>query len=63
MVLLYLFKFSDGWVKLGVARCPYERLQRGFWHNAHPAALCGKLDAARLLRVWAGDYAIEQALP
>ena len=23
---------------------------------------CGKLDEARLLRVWAGDYAIEQAL-
>ena len=62
MVLLYLFEFPHGWVKLGVARCPYERLQRGFWHNVHPAALCGKLNEARLLRIWAGDYAIEQAL-
>jgi hypothetical protein len=61
MVLLYLFQF-DGWVKLGVASCPYERLQRGFWQNVHPAALCGKLDRARLLRVWAGDLPIEQAL-
>jgi hypothetical protein len=61
MVLLYLFGF-DGWVKLGVARCPCERLRRGFWQNVHPKALCGKLDDAKLLRIWAGDYAIEQAL-
>jgi hypothetical protein len=61
MVLLYLFSF-DGWVKLGVASCPYQRLQRGFWHCVHPPALCGKLDQAKLMRLWAGDYAIEQAL-
>ena len=61
MGVLYLFQF-DGWVKLGVAKCPYERLKRGFWHNVHPEALCNKLDDAKLLRLWAGDYAIEQAL-
>jgi hypothetical protein len=27
----------------------------------HPLALCGKLDKAQLLCIWAGDHAIEQA--
>ena len=62
MVLLYLFSFGDGWVKLGCARCPYERLQRGFWQNVHPEALCNKLDDAKLLRLWAGTWTDEQAL-
>ena len=63
MVLLYLFRFGDGWVKLGCAtKCPYERLQFGFWQNVHPEALCNKLDDAKLLRLWAGTWLDEQAL-
>ena len=61
MVVLYLFGF-DGFVKLGVARCIHERLQRGFWHNRHPTELCNKLGDPILLRLWDGDYAIEQAI-
>ena len=61
MTVVYLFSF-DGYVKLGVAKCIYERLRRGFWHNVHPEALCGKLASPTLLRLWAGDHAIEQAL-
>ena len=63
MVLLYLFQCHDGWLKLGVAAaCPYKELQRGFWHKVHPKELCNKLQTAKLMRVWAGDYATEQAL-
>ena len=62
MVLLYLFQCYDGWVKLGVAKDPYKELQRGFWHKVHPVELCNKLEQAKLMHVWAGDWATEQAL-
>ena len=60
--MLYLFGWP-GWIKMGYAkRCPYDRLQLGFWHNDHPAALCGRLDECVLLHAFACDMATEEAL-
>ena len=61
-MVVYIFGFA-GYVKLGVARrCPYERLQLGFWHDRHPAELCNRLDDCVLLHLFAGGLADEQAL-
>ena len=61
-MVLYIFEFP-AYVKLGLAkRCPYERLQRGFWHNRHPPELCNRLDDVRLLHMFEGGLAEEQAL-
>ena len=61
MTVLYLFDFGE-FVKLGVAGCLQKRIARGFWHNRHPEELCNKLDDPILLRLWDGDWKIEQAL-
>ena len=61
-MVLYVFGFP-GFVKLGVAKtCPYQRMERGFWHNAHPPALCNLLDDCELLHLFEGGLAEEQAL-
>ena len=61
--MLYIFSWPEpGWFKMGFAGCPYQRLQRGFWHNTHPPALCGRLNECVLLHAFAGDEAIEKAL-
>ena len=62
-MVVYIFEFAAGWIKMGwAARCPYIRYDRGFWYNIHPEELCGRLDEARLIRLFEGDEAIEKAL-
>ena len=61
--MLYVFAFGTSWVKLGyTCRGPYERRQFGFWQNAHPPALCGRLDECELVALFAGDEPTEKAL-
>ena len=62
-MVVYVFEFPGNWFKMGYHwRCPYERLDRGFWWNLHPDDLCGRLDDTRLLYLFKGDQATEKAL-
>ena len=61
--MLYLFAFPDGWFKFGfTAEGVRERQARGFWHNAHPPELCGRLGEPELRGYWEGTWELEQAL-
>ena len=62
-MVIYIFQFPAGWVKMGVAKhCPSQRLERGFWNNRHPPELCNRLDEVRLLHLFEGGVAEELAL-
>ena len=62
-MVIYVFEFPGNWIKMGWAcRCPYERLDLGFWWNRHPDDLHGKLDDVDLLYLFEGDEATEKAL-
>ena len=62
-MVIYIFEFPCNWFKMGYAsRCPYRRLDRGFWYNIHPQDLCHRLDDVRLLYLFEGDEATEIAL-
>ena len=59
---IYIFGYGD-WVKMGyTSEGPFERKARGFWHDSHPRALCGRLDDCRLLHYWSGSLPLEEAL-
>ena len=60
--MLYLFGFPGGFWKLGYTSKLRERQARGFWHNAHPPELCGRLGEPKLLGYWEGTWELEQAL-
>ena len=59
--MIYIFSFPTHF-KIGYAKCPWKRLQRGFWHLSHPVALCGRLDRAELVFLFEGELRLEQGL-
>jgi len=59
--MIYIFVWESHF-KLGSCNDPFERLERGFWHDVHPVELCGKLDDCRLAHLFKGDLQFEQIL-
>ena len=59
--MIYIFVWETHF-KLGSCHAPFERLDRGFWHDVHPNELCGKLDDCRLTHLFNGDLKFEQIL-
>jgi len=59
--MIYIFSFPTHF-KIGYAKCPWKRLQRGFWHLSHPVALCGGLDRVELVFLFEGELRLEQGL-
>ena len=65
--MLYLYcHVSSPWVKFGFtnASSPWQRIREGFWTNAHPSDLCGRLGPEQfaLLNVWEGDVQLERVV-
>ena len=63
--MLYVFAISGApWLKVGITSQPsaWDRVRRGFWTNAHPAEVCGKLgfDGLVLLALFQGGLALER---
>ena len=63
--MIYVFAI-DGmpWCKIGYTSYanPWDRVSRGFWTNAHPTDLCGRLSDLSLLHAFHGDLQLESTL-